>query len=540
MNNYNDIKRLFNYKKNYDTVEDRMKFINSIINKSNIYSMLIYDNSEYNNNTKKNINHKGHDNNLECYDCRCILGKITTRLENVISNIGGTLNYINSGSTGHTFKGTVLNSNGEKQFEYAIKVVAYPNKTNYGDVYDIRRPENAELNMIRLLSYFVTNKKTPHITLPIGTFNTRLSDFIKITKNKYNDKLKFVKFVEKYKLGQFDDRVSILISEWATGGDLLAYIRNNYTNMNLMTWKVLFFQIISTLAVIHDKYPSFRHNDMKANNILLQLISKSLKKNNSVKYTINGKSYILPNIGLIIKLWDFDFACIPGIVDNNKASANWTKHINITPQQNRYYDIHYFFSTLIHKSFFPDFNSDYVPNEVKEFIFRILPKKYRVRKIKGKKNPNLSDKGRILVNDEYTIPAKIIETDHFFDEFHIENVEKITSALSNTNKKKKSNLSNNKYINNNKITYNTETNNKIITNVDPKKIVYTDDSSEELYSESGEESENEDSDKEDNKLFKTPTEEEFKLDDIDSSENNTFMVDSSDHVSNSKNIDLSK
>ena len=30
-----------------------------------------------------------------------------------------------------------------------------------------------------------------------------------------------------------------------------------------------------------------------------------------------------------------------------KVESKWTKKINVTPEQNRYYDIHYFFNTII-------------------------------------------------------------------------------------------------------------------------------------------------------------------------------------------------
>ena len=51
-------------------------------------------------------------------------------------------------------------------------------------------------------------------------------------------------------------------------GDLLEYIRNKHSEINFKFWKVIFFQILSTLAVIQAKFPEFRHNDLKANNIL--------------------------------------------------------------------------------------------------------------------------------------------------------------------------------------------------------------------------------------------------------------------------------
>ena len=64
-------------------------------------------------------------------------------------------------------------------------------------------------------------------------------------------------------------------------------------------------------------------------------------------YKINGQYYVVPNIGFQVKLWDFDFSCIPGKVGNCKVNAEWTNEINIKPEQNRYYDVHYFFNTLM-------------------------------------------------------------------------------------------------------------------------------------------------------------------------------------------------
>ena len=70
---------------------------------------------------------------------------------------------------------------------YAVKVVAYPKKEKYGDINDIRRPENAELLMIKVLSYFVVNKQTPHIILPIGTFNTSIKPFLSLIEDDVVD-----------------------------------------------------------------------------------------------------------------------------------------------------------------------------------------------------------------------------------------------------------------------------------------------------------------------------------------------------------------
>ena len=166
----------------------------------------------------------------------------------------------------------------------------------------------------------------------------------------------------------------------------------------------------TALSVIQTKYPGFRHNDLKANNILLQNIA-SRNKNNKFKYKINDRTYIIPNIGMQIKIWDFDFACIADIVENKKVNADWTNKININSNRNRYYDIHYFLNTLSRKGFFPElFESEHVHKQVKDFIHRIIPEKYR-------SGDNVAERGRLLVDDEYITPDDIIKNDSFFAKF---------------------------------------------------------------------------------------------------------------------------
>ena len=151
---------------------------------------------------------------------------------------------------------------------------------------------------------------------------------------------------------------------------------------------------------------------MKSNNILVHEIEG---KGKMQSYPVNKKKYKVPNVGIRIKLWDFDFACIPGIVDNIKvnATSDFSKSINVTPIENKYYDIHFFFNTLIrfHKNFM---KQDYIPQSVKDFILRVVPLKYQ----KEAKNV-ITEKGRILINEEYTTPLKILETDPFFEEFRV-------------------------------------------------------------------------------------------------------------------------
>ena len=379
-------------KKDYNLISDRITEIENMVTGKYVDSIVNFkknDGFEYPKNTE---------------DIRELLPKKYIDFGKAIEELGGRLLYIKSGSTGHTFKGVKEDSNSS----YAVKIVAYPKKENYGDMYNIKRPENTELLMIRLLSFFVINKQTPHIVLPVTTFNTSIKPFLGLTKNNIVNSKKFDVFIDKYNKGEYYQNVSVLVSEWANGGDLLDYIRKHYKSFKVKHWQTIFFQILSVLAIIHAKYPGFRHNDMKGNNILINLIDIN-EMNKKYLYKINKQNYIVPNIGFQIKLWDFDFACIPNIVDNAKVDAEWTDKINIKPVQNRYYDIHYFFNTLHRKGFFPEFlTDDCIPTKVKEFFYRIVPEKYR----NGK---NVSERGRILVDEEYITPDEILKTDVFFN-----------------------------------------------------------------------------------------------------------------------------
>lgn len=395
-----------------DTIPCRIDIIKELLKGKKLEALINFDNTD----TDQFYNRKNDNESGESYDTRVVLKKRFFGFSDIITQIGGKLKYIKSGTTGHTFKGEILDNYGS--FEYGVKVVAYPKKERYGDFTDIRRPENAEIMMIKLLSYFVVKKQTPHIVLPIGTFDTKINTFVNLINENIIDgeNSKYNSFIRKHNEGLYHDKVSILISEWANRGDLLDFIRKNYKYFTSLHWKVIFFQILSVLAVIQSKYPAFRHNDLKANNIL---VHKILKRGERFTYKVARLTYKVPNIGYHIKLWDFDFACIAGVVDNKKVESKWAREeINVTPEQNRYYDVHYFFNTLIKKGFCGEIiASDHVPSEVREFIGRIVPKKYQRMNTEfvNKKN------ARIMINDEYITPNEILKNDPYFAEFRTNN-----------------------------------------------------------------------------------------------------------------------
>lgn len=358
------------------------------------------------------------------------LPKEVKNFAGVVQDLGMKLYYIKSGSTGHTFRAEFI---ANPQLKMAVKVSAYP-KGAYGDIDDLRRPENAELVLLCLLSNFVSTYRTPHLVLPITSFRTQIEMFTNMPAIK--DSM-YCSFVDGYHRKVFEPYVSVLFSEWCEGGDLLDYIRDHRGSIPLEVWKVLLFQILVTLASIQRQYPSFRHNDLKANNILLQKTeNRSTKK--LYRYRMGNHIFLVPHVGLEAKIWDFDFASIDGVVDNSKIDADYEKIHNISQRKNQYYDIHYLFSSLLKGGLVSKFDRKHVPPQVIDFMERVVPTKlqpeYQVvekeverdvdgvpTKVKIKKreqvNPRLGTGGRIKSNREYTTPKRVLESDPFFASF---------------------------------------------------------------------------------------------------------------------------
>ena len=72
---------------------------------------------------------------------------------------------------------------------------------------------------------------------------------------------------------------------------------------------------------------------------------------------------------------------------------------------------HYFLNTIGKKGFVTDFY-DHIPIEFKDFIYRVIPPE--LRDPNGK---NVTVKGRLLLDTEYTTPLEILERDDFLKEF---------------------------------------------------------------------------------------------------------------------------
>lgn len=325
------------------------------------------------------------------------------------------LRYVSSGSGGHMFRccSRFKSQNGRSRF-FALKIVPFRKNDTYGSVHDPHRPENTEIDCCCVLSRFVMNRETPHVVCPVTCFNTSINSIRKLDLNLqhvYNRKKfeKFKDFLDRMdKPGYYHDTCSIMISEWANGGDLLSFLRDEYQNLTEMQWRVILFQVLHPLAVIQNENPGFRHNDLKANNILIHETPHKSKWNASVKYRIGNTRFIVPNIGIQLLMGDFDFANIPGVINNRKVRTDWCKKINITPEQNRYYDMHYFFYTLFHCYLKKFHDCSSVPMSVKNFIRDVIPEEARC---------NVLKRGRLKLKKEFMTPMQVLMENKYFAKF---------------------------------------------------------------------------------------------------------------------------
>ena len=367
-----------------------------------------------------------------------IISKIPVNLDQVMKQFNAELYYVKSGSTGHTFK---AKSKDDNDMLFAMKVAAYPvEKSGRHDIDNMERPQNVELLIIALLARLVMRGETPHIVLPYWTFNVPTERFANIPLKLINRgkriNVQYQEFVKEFKNDMFDDESSVLISEWCDKGDMLDYIRENYAIMTEKEWKIMLFQVLITLSKIHARYPSFKHNDLKANNILLQS-THSAHKNHHYRYQLNDTvEFVIPEIGYQIKLWDFDFACVKNMIDNEKVEEDWARDEGINSKTNQYYDMHYFLQCFLTNKIVTNM-SDHMPKSISDFLHRIVPVRYRsvyvVRPPEIKKksnqrrkrklsshiqtNPNLSESGRMLTSMVLTTPTRVLETDPLFAPF---------------------------------------------------------------------------------------------------------------------------
>jgi serine/threonine protein kinase len=155
---------------------------------------------------------------------------------------------------------------------------------------------------------------------------------------------------------------SVLYLEYYSFGSIKRLIGKFADKLRKLHYRVTLFQVIWTLAELHKKFPTFRHNDLHLENVF---IDDRVTAKGSIRY---GK-FLVPNVGMNAVIGDFGFSNmqVDGFKNAKVQSGNYKYDYGIAVDSNPMYDVHFFFYSL------------YIVSEddiVKSFIERHFPAKY--------------------------------------------------------------------------------------------------------------------------------------------------------------------
>jgi hypothetical protein len=166
-------------------------------------------------------------------------------------------------------------------------------------VYRLRDPSDIphhdiEVLMLVLMSRLLKKKVSPHFVLPIGRQLVSGHRANILTGRQLKD-----------------GKYHVILSEHADTSLSNLVQENKLTKFEL---KCLLFQVIYTLAAIQRRMPTFRHNDLHASNVLVQMFDdkKILKAaaDACAVYDYEGVNFYLPvrKCNMRALLWDFFYA----------------------------------------------------------------------------------------------------------------------------------------------------------------------------------------------------------------------------------------
>jgi hypothetical protein len=202
-----------------------------------------------------------------------------------------------------------------------------------------------EIRYLKLFTDMVQRLECPHFTLPIGHAIVTETDVHSLLGTTVKE-------------GSY----MILLGEWADS-TFNRLLREGITDESI---RGIIFQTVLTLHIIHDRFPSFRHNDLHLSNVLIQEFDKAALKTASdsqdkalcVKYTVNQKKYYLNLLECPYRvlLWDMYFSSIDSVdADKYKLPLVVPSKTELFPSKdknqnrvclNQYFDLHKFFDSL--------------------------------------------------------------------------------------------------------------------------------------------------------------------------------------------------
>lgn len=333
-------------------------------------------------------------------------------IKNLVELFGGSLAELGKGSYGTVYK-VCFDSNCNDTF--VIKKILIDDLEIYVSIENPNRPENVEVEVFKRLNQLLLHRATPNIPFYMGDF---------ICKEK-NEKGK-PEYYRYYMAERADGDLRKYIDTILTNNESDIYSKLNKEKI----WKSLLFQIISVLHVIQKKYPNFRHNDLHDGNILFFKVEPI----GNFKYIINGITYVIPNVGIRLGIWDFDFASIAGDLDNIKTFYMQSESFGIRCEPNLYTDMHKFVNTIIAKlniigesNITETTSTRYIPKVMIEFLNRVVPRRFQ-----GYEKIGYIGNYSLIYNINYITPLDALN-DSYFDEYRLNSEIDIIDSYDDSN-----------------------------------------------------------------------------------------------------------
>lgn len=244
------------------------------------------------------------------------------------------LKQLGKGTYGVTFRGCYNSACSIKQ---GIKLASIK-ITRFSD--NNKHPANIEINVGKEISRYVDNNETPHINRILESFRCSINDLKQLKSFKDTEWMKETK--ELYKKKEILPYINIYFMDLGTI-DLHKFIKYRCQKKNIQFNEILeiFFQVMHTLTVIQSHLRHYRHNDLKTNNLLVEISNNNLDRDfNSFticdQYTNGGKNFFIPYRGYTVKIIDFDFtysekyqnAKITSFKDTNFKTIGYGPFIN--------------------------------------------------------------------------------------------------------------------------------------------------------------------------------------------------------------------
>lgn len=159
-------------------------------------------------------------------------------------------------------------------------------------------------------------------------------------------------------------------------------------------WKQALFQTIFTLAQLQQHFPGFRHNDFKADNILVTNSQKDSVCYSAQYFNNRRRVWSFDNLKVWAKVIDFELACTPSSNIKSRAvltenGGNLEHEYGLSKNRCDYFDIHLLSFDVLTSSR----NNPQVYDEFKQFITQYIPERYFLLE-------NLTSQCRLKIEDQ--------------------------------------------------------------------------------------------------------------------------------------------